>query len=216
MLSPVWIMVTLLHFQVGPSLNVITKWTLWELEGPHRLLLSFEGEHFGWARTNWLALVSPKGKPLHYSNSVDLMSYFVCQLCDILMERKCHICDIIVRNKLRLAQSNTLVLGFLMVSWIYPGELHVARCTGNPVLGRSPIKINSHKINKLVGEDNQWYLYVVTNLSRDLSQCLMGFATVLPVIIPGVDSPFIPTCGDHNCFVENIIIECRSSPISSW
>lgn len=104
MLSRVWIMVTLLHFQVGPSLSVITKWTLWELEGPHRLLLSFEGEHLGWARTNRLTLVSLKGKPLHYSNSVDLMSYLFVNFVtfSVFMERKCHICDIIVRNKLTL------------------------------------------------------------------------------------------------------------------
>jgi hypothetical protein len=138
MLSPVWITVTLLHIQVCPNLN--GHYENWR--APHRLLLSFAGEHLGWARTNRTALVSPKGKSLHYSNPMDFMSYLFVNFVtfSIFMEKKCHICDIVVRNKLTFTQSNTLVLGFLLVSWKHPGELYMAWCTGNPVLGRSPIQ----------------------------------------------------------------------------
>jgi hypothetical protein len=50
----------LLHFQVGPSLNVFLKWALQELEGPRRPLPPFEGEHLEGMKTSWLAPISLK------------------------------------------------------------------------------------------------------------------------------------------------------------
>jgi hypothetical protein len=54
----------LLHFRVGPSLCVILKHALCELESPWRILPPFEGEHLERAERSWLAPISPTSKRL--------------------------------------------------------------------------------------------------------------------------------------------------------
>jgi hypothetical protein len=65
MLPLAWDMV-LLHCWVGPSLYVILKQALRELEGPWWLVPPFKGEYLEWVWTSQMAPISPKGKSLGF------------------------------------------------------------------------------------------------------------------------------------------------------
>lgn len=63
MLPLAWFMV-LLHSWVGPSLYVIPKWVLRELEGSQQLLPLLEVNTLNWCKQSQLAPIYPKGRPL--------------------------------------------------------------------------------------------------------------------------------------------------------